>query len=220
MLIKNIIKDGVPPLKSTDTVDKAISWMVEFGHHQLPVISEVGYIGIVNERDLRLIENQSRTISESAVPINRLFVFDNQHIFEAVKLAANNHFSIVPVLNEAEQYIGLVTVMDIVEAIAAANSVQNPGGIIVVELNKQDYNLSEISRIVEYEGAQVLSSNAVVTDDPERIEVTLKVNKIDLTRILAGFYRHNLDVKASYQQSELQKDLQQRYDAFMNYLGI
>jgi len=187
MLIKNIIKDGVPPLKSTDTVDKAISWMVEF---------------------------------ESAVPINRLFVFDNQHIFEAVKLAANNHFSIVPVLNEAEQYSGLVTVMDIVEAIAAANSVQNPGGIIVVELNKQDYNLSEISRIVEYEGAQVLSSNAVVTDDPERIEVTLKVNKIDLTRILAGFYRHNLDVKASYQQSELQKDLQQRYDAFMNYLGI
>ena len=83
-----------------------------------------------------------------------------------------------------------------------------------------DKGVSLISRIVEYEGAQVLSSNAVVTDDPERIEVTLKVNRIDLTRILAGFYRHNLDVKASYQQSEIQKDLQSRYDAFMNYLGI
>lgn len=220
MLISKIIKDVVPPLKSTDTVRRALTWMEEFRHSQLPVISEVGFIGVVVERDLKLVEKKDGTLSDTAVPINRLFVYENQHIFEAVKLAANNGFTIVPVLNEAEQYVGLLTLSDITEAIAAANSVQNPGGIIVVELDKKDYILSEISRIVEYEGAQVLSSNAVVTDDPERIEVTLKVNRIDLTRILAGFYRHNLDVKASYQQSEIQKDLQSRYDAFMNYLGI
>ena len=194
--------------------------MEQFRHSQLPVICDVGFIGVVVERDLNLVEKKEGTLSDTAVPINRLFVYENQHIFEAVKLAANNGFTIVPVLNEAEQYVGLLTLMDITEAIAAANSVQNPGGIIVVELDKKDYILSEISRIVEYEGAQVLSANAVVTDDPERIEVTLKVNRIDLTRILAGFYRHNLDVKASYQQSEIQKDLQSRYDAFMNYLGI
>ncbi len=220
MLISKIIKDVVPPLKSTDTVRRALTWMEQFRHSQLPVISDVGFIGVVVERDLNLVEKKEGTLSDTAVPINRLFVYENQHIFEAVKLAANNGFTIVPVLNEAEQYVGLLTLMDITEAIAAANSVQNPGGIIVVELDKQDYILSEISRIVEYEGAQVLSANAVVTDDPERIEVTLKVNRIDLTRILAGFYRHNLDVKASYQQSEIQKDLQSRYDAFMNYLGI
>jgi CBS domain-containing protein len=220
MLISKIIKDVVPPLKSTDTVRRALTWMEQFRHSQLPVISEVGFIGVVVERDLKLVEKKDGSLSDTAVPINRLFVYENQHIFEAVKLAANNGFTIVPVLNEAEQYVGLLTLMDITEAIAAANSVQNPGGIIVVELDKKDYVLSEISRIVEYEGAQVLSANAVVTDDPERIEVTLKVNRIDLTRILAGFYRHNLDVKASYQQSEIQKDLQSRYDAFMNYLGI
>ena len=220
MLISKIIKDVVPPLKSTDTVRRALTWMEEFRHSQLPVISEVGFIGVVVERDLKLVEKKEGTLSDTAVPINRLFVYENQHIFEAVKLAANNGFTIVPVLNEAEQYVGLLTLSDITEAIAAANSVQNPGGIIVVELDKKDYILSEISRIVEYEGAQVLSSNAVVTDDPDRIEVTLKVNRIDLTRILAGFYRHNLDVKASYQESRIKKDFQSRYDAFMNYLGI
>jgi acetoin utilization protein AcuB len=220
MLVKSVIKDVVPPLKSTDTVGRAINWMEEFRHSQLPVISDVGYIGVVTERDLRLVENLEETIASSAIPINRLFVYDNQHIFDAVKLAANNHFSVVPVLNEAEQYIGLLTITDIIEAFAASNSVQNPGGIIVLEVDKKDYSLSEISRLVEYEGAHVLSSSAIITDDPEQIEVTLKVNKIDLTRILAAFYRHNMDVKASYQQSESQKDIQLRYDAFMNYLGM
>ncbi len=220
MLVKNHIKDNLPPLKSSDKVAKAILWMEEFRCAQLPVISEVGYIGIVMERDLRLLNEPEAKISEVSVPISRLFVYENQHIFEAVKLAANNNFGIVPVLNEAEQYVGQLTLPDIIGAIAEANSVQNPGGIIVVHINRNDYILSEISRIVESEGAQILSSHATITDDPDIIEVTLKINRIDLTRILAGFYRHNLEVKASYHQSEFQKDLQSRYDEFMNYLGM
>jgi len=220
MLLRNLIKDTIPPLKTTDTASKALHWMSEFRHSNLPVISDTGYMGMVFESDLLKLENKEVPLFTLSVPINRLFVNEYQHIFDAIKFAANNEFSIIPVLNDKEQYLGLVTLMDIVQALADANSVQNPGGIVVLEVDKSKYSLGEITRIVESEGAQILSSSAMVTQDPNIVEVTLKINKIDLTRILAGFYRHNFDVKASYHQSEFQQDLQSRYDAFMNYLKM
>jgi len=194
--------------------------MEELRHRNLPVISPTGYMGMVYEEDLKKLDNKEVPLIGLSIPFNRLYVNEYQHIFDVIKFAANNDFSLVPVLNDKEQYLGLVTVMDIIHALAEANSVQNPGGIVVLDIARSDYALSEIARIVEAEGAQILSSNAVVTPDPNIIEVTLKINKIDLTRILAGFYRHNYDVKASYHQSEFQQDLQSRYDAFMNYLKM
>ena len=220
MLLRNLIKDTIPPLLATDTVSKALSWMKEFRQSNLPVISDNGYLGMVYENDLLKVENQDQPLMNQSVPFNRLFVNEYQHIFDAIRFAANNAFTIVPVLNDREQYMGIVTVMDIIQALAEANSVQVPGGVIVLEMDRNRYALSEIARIVESENAQVLSASAIVTPNPDKVEVTLKVNRVDLTRVLAGFFRHNYDVKASYHQSEFQQDVQSRYEAFMNYLKM
>ena len=221
MLLRNLIHDLVPPLKTTDTAKRALQWMEAFRQSNLPVIGENGvYLGLVYEKDLLKLENKSVPLLSLSIPFNRLYVNEYQHIFDAIKFSANNDFTVIPVLNDKEQYLGIITVMDIITALAAANSVQNPGGIVVLEVDKDHYSLGEITRIVESEGAQILSASAVIGHDPEKVEVTLKINRIDLTRILAGFYRHNFEVKASYHQSEFQPDLQSRYDAFMNYLKM
>jgi acetoin utilization protein AcuB len=221
MLLRNLIHDLVPPLKTTDTAQRALLWMETFRQSNLPVISEKGsYMGMVYEQDLAKLEIRDVPLFTLSIPFNRLYVNEYQHIFDAIKFAANNDFTVIPVLNDKEQYLGLLTIMDIINALAEANSVQNPGGIVVLEVDKTRYSLGEITRIVEAEGAQILSASAVVTSDPDKVEVTLKINFIDLTRILAGFYRHNFEVKASYHQSEFQPDLQSRYDAFMNYLKM
>ena len=220
MLLRNYITDTIPPLKTTDSAGTALRWMTEFRQSNLPVISEAGYAGVVCEKDLLKAENPEAPLISLSVPFSRHFLNEYQHIFDAIKFAANHDYTIVPVLNDKEQYLGLITIMEIIKALAEANSVQNPGGIVVLEVNKSDYSLGSITRIVEAEGAQILSSNAVVSPDPNIVDVTLKVNKVDLTRILAGFYRNNFDVKASYHQSEFQQDVQSRYDAFMNYLKM
>jgi predicted transcriptional regulator len=201
MLVKNIIKDTVPPLKSSDSAERALVWMTEFRHSHFPV-------------------NRKVPLHSLSVPFTRLFVNEYMHIFDAVRFAANNDFTLVPVLNEAGQYLGCITVMEIIQALAESHSVQNPGGVVVLSVSKGRYNLSEIARIVESEGAQILSAGATVMSDPENIEVTLKINRIDLTRILAGLYRNGYEVMASYHQSEFKQDLQNRYDAFMNYLKM
>lgn len=220
MLLRNLIKDTIPPLKTSDTAGTALKWMEEFRHSNLPVIGENGYVGMVYESDLLKAEKPETPLSSLSIPFNRQYINEYQHVFDAIKFAANNDFTIIPVLNDQGQYLGLVTLMDIIKSLAEANSVQNPGGIVVLDIDKDKYSLGSIARIVEAEGAQVLSAHAVVSPDPEKVEVTLKINRIDLTRILAGFFRNNFDVKASYHQSEFQEDIQNKYDAFMNYLKM
>jgi acetoin utilization protein AcuB len=220
MLLRNIISNTIPPLKATDSAATALKWMNEFRHSMLPVIGEAGFVGLVQEKDLIKLEDTGPTLISLSVPFTRLYLNEYQHIFDAIKFAANHDFTLIPILTDQGRYLGVITIMDIVRKLAEAHSVQNPGGIVVLEVDKSQYSLGEITRIVEAEGAQILSSNATVSQDPNKVEVTLKINRIDLTRILAGFFRHNLDVLASYHQSEFQEDLQTRYDAFMNYLKM
>ena len=48
--------------------------------------------------------------------------------------------------------------------------------------------------------------------------MTLKINKIELTSIIRTFERYDYVIKASFQRSEADDDIQQRYDALMNFL--
>jgi hypothetical protein len=48
----------------------------------------------------------------------------------------------------------------------------------------------------------------------------LKITGGDLGRVLRSFERFDIVVKASFQRSSYEDDLQFRYDALMNYLKI
>jgi hypothetical protein len=54
--------------------------------------------------------------------------------------------------------------------------------------------------------------------DSTKLEVTLKINQIELTRIIRTFERYDYVIKASFQKSEGDDDIQHRYDALMNFL--
>ena len=56
--------------------------------------------------------------------------------------------------------------------------------------------------------------------DSTNIEVTLKINRVELDRIIRTFERYDYVIKASYQKSEFEDDLQYRYEALMNYLNL
>jgi CBS domain-containing protein len=147
-------------------------------------------------------------------------VFENQNIYDVVKLVSRLDLTLIPVLSQDEQFLGVITLPDLVANFAAIESVHDPGGIIVLELNKNDYVLSEIAHIIETNDAKILSSFITSNPDSTKLELTIKLNKIDLSRIIASFNRYNYVVKATYHESEHDTDLQERFDSFMNYLNI
>jgi acetoin utilization protein AcuB len=220
MLAKDLITEDVPPLKNTDTIDKASSWMDDFKVVHLPVLSGRKFVGIVEEQDLLDKPDPDKIIGESNMNFINVFVYEGQHVFEVIKTVADHNLSLIPVLNADDQYIGNITLSYLMKVIAEMSVVSDAGGTIELELNANDYTLSEIARIVEMNGAKILGSFITSHPDSTKIQFTFKVNRSDLRPILQTFQRYNYTVTASFDSGGEEDDLKERFDSFMNYLNM
>src|SRR5258706_630645 len=220
MLIKALIKDTVPPLKFSDTIKKALNWMEEFHVNHLPVVDDKGYAGLLALQNLSGLDQQQLISSVDISLFDKSFITEGRHIYEVMKLMYDKEISVVPVMSEENKCLGLITLADVVQYFSGTGAVQEPGGIIVLEVNANDYTMSQIAQIIESNNASVLSSFTNAIPAQNKIEITLKVNKTDLSRIIAGFERYNYNVKEFYHQNEYVDTLKSRYDSLMNYLNI
>jgi acetoin utilization protein AcuB len=194
--------------------------MEEFRVNVLPVINGREFLGLVNKTSVAIPSLSTMTLKDAALPLSRVFVYENQHVYDVAKVASLYNLDLVPVVNNEQEYSGLITVNNLVSYFAESKSVYMPGGIIVLAMPLKDYNMSRIAQIVESDDAHILSASVSSTTDPQQIEVTLKIDKVDISRILAGFYRHSFNVTGSYNQSEQTDDLKNRFDSLMHYLSI
>jgi hypothetical protein len=220
MLAKDLITDEIPPLKTSDTGLMAINWMEEFKVSQLPIVEKHEYLGLISDTDILDLNITDQELGKSTLSLLRPFVYESQHIYEVIKLASSMKLSVLPVLNAQEQYLGIIPVISLIHQFATLAATREPGGIIVLEMNVHDYSMTQMAQIVEGNDAKILSSYVNSLADSTKIEVTLKLNKSDLSAILQTFYRYNYNVKASFHQSEFSDDMKNRFDSFMNYINI
>ncbi|MEW6467482.1 MAG: CBS domain-containing protein [Bacteroidota bacterium] len=220
MLSVDLITDEIPPLKVTDTVAKALSWMEEFRVSHLPVVEKREFLGLVTDTELLDLNKPKEMLGKLKIPLIKASVNQHQHAFEALKLISGLNLSLLAVLDEHGKFAGSITSANLMQKIAAMPFVHEPGGIIILELNTNDYQLSQIAQIVEGNDAKILSSYITSNIDSTKIELTIKINKEDLSGILQTFYRYNYNVKASFHLGEYTRDLKNRFDEFIHYLNV
>lgn len=220
MLVSDLITDEIPPLKHTDTVELALDWMEQFKVSHLAVVKNRELIGLVSEHDLMDYNHPEETLEELKIPMLKPIIHNYQHTYDLLKLMMSFNLTLVPVLDDKEQYKGCITLKGLLHNISQMASVQNPGGVIVLEINQADYSLTQIANIVEGNDAKILSVHVSSIPESTKMEVTLKVNKEDLSRILQTFYRYNYIVKASFQNSDIENSLKNRLDEFLHFLSI
>jgi CBS domain-containing protein len=220
MIAQDLINDSFPPLKLSDTGLKAITWMEEFHVEHLPIVDGVDYVGLATEEDILKLRSLEQALENQALPLIKPFVRFNQPIFEVVKRMSKNKLSLVPVLDEQDHYIGVITLADILKHYADSGIFEDANGVVVIELGAKDYSLSTIAHLVESEDGKIISSYVTPNPEKENLDLTLKINQPDLSRILSSFSRHGYIVKEHYHQNEFMDDIQSRYDSLMNYLGI
>jgi hypothetical protein len=96
-----------------------------------------------------------------------------------------------------------------------------PGGIIVLELIERDYSLSQIAQIIESNNVKVLSMYITSPPDSTKLEVTLKVNTGDLGSVIRTFERYNYEVKTWVTNNDsMDSFYSERFDLLMKYLNI
>lgn len=220
MLAADLITDDIPPLKITDTVELALDWMEQFKVSHLPVVNGQKLVGLVAEADMLDYEKPDEQINVSKLHLLRPSVHGGQHVYDLVRIMAGLNLTLIPVIDEKENYKGSVTLKTLVQNLSNMISVQNPGGVIVLEMHQTDYSVTQIGSIIEGNEAKILSLHVSSHPDSTRIEVTIKVNRENLAPIIQTFNRYNYNVKASFNTLDYKEGLDDRLQQFLHYLNI
>ncbi len=220
MLAQDLITDEIHAVKITDTGSTVIHWMDEYKVSHLPIVNKNEYLGLICDTDILDLNITNDELGKHKLSLLRPFVYQGQHIYEVIKMFSNMKLTVLPVLDANENYVGLIPLTALLHQFATIAATREPGGIIVLEMNEHDYSLTQIAQIIEGSDGKVLSCYLNASPDTTKIEVTLKINKEDISGILQTFYRYNYTVKASFHQGEFSDDMKKRFDSFMNYINI
>ena len=213
-----LITEEIPPLTHKDTGEKALRWMDELKVSHLPVLKNGNFVGLLSESDVLDKMDIDETLDKLFDHLPRPYVFENAHIYEVLSKISEHRVSVLPVLDENEKYLGCTSVYHLLTLIANTGSIREVGGILVIEMNQSDYSMVKIAQIVEGNNAKILSSYIISSHDSTKVEVTLKINQVELSSIIRTFERYDFVIKASFQKSDTDDDIKDRYDSLMNFL--
>ena len=219
MIAETLISQSIVPLRTSDTGEEALNMMDDFYVKHLPIVNNEQLLGVVSEDDIFNFDVKE-AVGSYSLSLTRPYVNSNDHIYEVMRVLASHQLTIIPVIDQHTNYIGVITLEDLLRYFASTTPFAEPGSILVLEINKRDYSLTEIARIVESEGAIILSSFLSAHPDSTLLEVTLKINRQSVQSIIATFDRFDYQIKASFNESEYLDSLKERYDALMAYLNV
>jgi acetoin utilization protein AcuB len=215
----DLITADIAPLKPGDPVAVALDRMDEAKVGHLPVVEGGRLVGLVKESGLADINDPKVTAEAVMDRVEVPFVRGGQHIYDVMKLLVERALTVVPVLDMEGKYLGMVNEHEALRRLAEVTNVREPGSVIVLEMNQTDYSLQEIARIVEGNDAKVLSVYCHTVQDSVQLEVTLKINREDISDILQTFDRFQYQVKTTFQGSLLHEDLRGRFDELMRIIN-
>ena len=208
------------PLRTSDTGNDALEIMSDFYVRHLPIVNNEELLGLLSEDDI-LDHDVNEPVGSYSLSAPRFYVRDTDHLYEVMRLVAEFKLTVVPVTDEQSNYLGMITREDLLAHFAAKSAFTEPGSIIILEMHRRDYSLTEIARIAESENASILSAGIAATgNDGSLIDVTLKLNRQTVGNLIATYERFGYEVKATFNENDYTDTLKERYDGLMMYLNV
>lgn len=220
MLTRELVSQSLPALHLHDKVYQALQLMNDNQVTHLPVVDGDTYAGLLSEDDLLQVENDHELLSKLDQSFFNVSVKEDEHFLKAIQLAAENGLSIVPVVNDEQELVGTVSYNELLRHASSFMSLKEPGALIVLEMPGNQYSFNEISKLVETNDAQITQLNT--SNDPETglMQVTIRINKPEVSDIIATFQRYEYNVKYFFGEEQYANELRSNYDNLMNYLKI
>ena len=220
MLAIELNNNIIPRLQLEDSVGKALQLINDFKVSHLPVVSEEKFLGLISEDDLLDASNKKMHIQLLQDEFIDVSIKENEHFLQAVNLSNQYQTSVVPVVNSEKEFLGSISGQNLLRALGNFSGAQEIGGIIVLEMERNQFAISEISRIVESNEATVLHLNTTVQPETGLLTVTLNINKRELSMIVAAFERYEYNVVYYFGEEKFENEIHSNYRHLMNYLDI
>jgi CBS domain-containing protein len=220
MLAQELINSVLPQLKLSDTVSTALQLMSDFKITHLPVVSGEKYLGMISEDDLLDEENKKIPIEYFQNDFIDASVNSRKHFLNAVNISNHYQTNLIPVVNETNELIGSIGGQDLLAALGNFSGANESGAVIVLEMERSRFSISEISRIMESDGSVILHLNITMKPDSSLLLVTLHLNKKEISTIIAAFERHEYIISYHAGEELFESEIDLNFRNLMNYLDI
>jgi len=221
MIAKHITSITPEPIQITETGADILYHLDENRLQDMPVVDNGKLIGSISDNDIYAFADPDLPLKKQKLNLKKDFVYDHQHLMDVVKVMASSKLTILPVVDENENYTGCISLSQLIEKLSEILGVENPGSIIILEINQNDYVLSEIAQIVESQDAKILNLFVENSSNTTKADVILKINTFEIQSLIQTLNRYNYIIKATYTENEkMHDDLRDRYDSLMKYLSI
>ena len=215
-----LIQNDIPPVRTNETIEKALNWMDEFKLNHIPVVNETEYVGLLSD-DMVYDYNQLKDpISNINFLGKQQSVLENAHFFQVMSLISSYKLSLVPVCDEQRNYKGSISTKKLINVFSKQSGFNSSGAVITLLVNDFDYQLSQIAQIIESNDAKILSLYSENLESNNQLKLTIKISDGKLGAVLQTFSRYDYTVQDVFSDDEINNQSKQRYDHLMKYLNV
>ncbi|WDF69945.1 CBS domain-containing protein [Sphingobacterium oryzagri] len=220
MYLGEILSKHYFDVKPDDSIGFALDRMNEFHMTQLPVVSEHDFLGLLTEDQLLAADDETQSLHNLSVSLRFVYLYEYQHVYDALQYMSAHQLQLLPVVDKDNVYLGTLTQQEVLHALNDTLGNREPGAIIVLELGRNDVSFSHIAHLFESENVRILSTAVRDIPDTTKIEMTIKVDKQNISTLIASLWRFDYVVKATFNDGSPDSDIKERYDILMNYLNL
>ncbi len=221
MKVQDNILNDIQPLQVETGITEILDLMEELKYGHLPVVdAERQYLGLVCEDDLLEADGSDDGLSQHMRFLHQYAIHPEANLFEALKVVGQGNLSMLPVVSKEREYLGYLSPLELIQDMGRQLTFTESGSVLVLEIPTRDYQLSQISQIIESEDARIIGFHLTASETPESLNLALKINQPDISRILQSLERYNYKVLLVFHESMIDDGMADRYASFMNYLNI
>lgn len=220
MLTRDLISHNIPTLRLHDKIFNAVQLMNDNQVSHLPIDDGEKYAGLISEEELLQSPDDTLELKAISDRLPMIYVNEHEHFLKALQVAVENKLSVIPVVGENKELLGVVGYRDLLKVASDFMNVKEPGGLIVLEIESTNYSFSEISRLVETNDAQITQLNTFTDAQTGMMQITIKINKTEVSDVVATLQRFDYNVKYYFGEELYENELRSNYENLMNYLKL
>ena len=189
MLVRDIMKSPAIAISPGTTLQDAYRTMQLKGIRHLPVTEGQELVGVITDRDLRLATSalapspfSAGALVSDVMTKRPLTVDPADPVEDAARTMRGRKIGCLPVTDDG-RLIGIVTGLDLLDALMRMTGVDKPSGRLEVRLPDHP---GELARLTALLSQRDLNVHSILTnsDGPQSVRAVLRVGSIE-TRLLA-----------------------------------
>ncbi len=221
MLTLAYLSYDFPVLKLTDSIQKA---MKAFHTHELTNIAVLDgkkYVGNITEELLANSLHLDGKLSALTGYFKDYSLEADEDLFASLPLFEKSQFKLIPVVNNAQEWQGYISLNTVGEAIALNGFNGQDGGVIYIPFHIQHDSFSLIARIIE-ENRGLITRSCMLRNSKDALglpELMVQIQTEQFSGIIQGLERHGVIINKAYMFGKREAADNERFDLLMKFLN-